>query len=106
MVRNHVVLLLEARVRNAWHDCKLLVVIGQRSVELDEILYASDAIKLATHDDRVTALERTYQDSSAVDSEDANQLAALVDRADYVRLVAALVRTSISGNDARNGAAH
>ncbi|MFY0615011.1 MAG: hypothetical protein JXQ99_26005 [Hyphomicrobiaceae bacterium] len=38
--------------------------------------------------------------------EDANQLAALVDRADYVRLVAALVRTSISGNDARNGAAH
>ena len=38
--------------------------------------------------------------------EDAKQLAALVDRADYVRLVAALVRTSISGNDARNGAAH
>ena len=38
--------------------------------------------------------------------EDADQLAALVDGADYVWLVAAFVRTSISGDGARIRARH
>src|SRR3546814_1715020 len=51
IVDQHVVLLLETRVRDAGHDGELLVRVGQLLEEAGEILEAGDAVVLAAQDD-------------------------------------------------------
>src|SRR3546814_18469233 len=51
IVDQHVVLLLETRVRDAGHDGDLLVRVGQLLEEAGEILEAGEAVVLAAQDD-------------------------------------------------------
>ena len=49
--RDHVVLLLQRRVRDAWHHRELLVGVGQRFEEVQQVVEAGDAVVFAAHDD-------------------------------------------------------
>ncbi len=52
VVDHHVILLLEAGVRNAGHHGELLVRVRQLLEELQQILHRGDAVELAAHDQR------------------------------------------------------
>ena len=52
MIDGTIVLLLEARVRDAGHHRELLIRIRQPVEEFDKIVEAGDAVELAAHDDR------------------------------------------------------